>query len=498
MGELFIVDGAINKIVSYADSSTHSIPTSAHVPTTAHDRPIDHIVDCTDLCLAPGFIDVHTHDDALMLKALEFSCAIHPKLSQGITTVITGNCGVSLAPLVHADPPAPLDILGSEQYRFAHFSDYLAALEEQQPICNVGCLIGHTTLRVASGMDLASEASPIAQEWMADQVSRALEQGALGVSTGVFYPPARAASTAEMIAICKPLAQYNAPVTMHLRDEADQLHDAMQEAFEVGRQAGCNVVLSHHKIIGSHNAGTSATSLKMIELAAQNQNVCLDCYPYDASSTMLLPERVAVSKEILITWSKSDPTAAGRSLFTMAKERGIDAQTLAHQLQPAGAVYFAMDEADVQRILSHPLTMIGSDGIAHGPAPHPRLWGSFPRVLGRYSRDLKLFPLETAIHKMTGLSATRFGLDQHEAPHRQRGQLRQGWAADLVLFNAQTVADQATFAQPTLPSIGIERVYINGQLAALAGQTIAAHAGQVLRNARYYQQRLNPTEDICL
>jgi N-acyl-D-amino-acid deacylase len=479
-GELLITKGLITAISRYPDTIATSLLTVDAID----------ILDCEGLCLAPGFIDVHTHDDALMLQG-NAAASIHPKLSQGVTTVITGNCGISLAPLIHTNPPAPLDILGQDEYQHASFDHYLAALEMQRPICNVGCLVGHTTLRVASGIDLQSEAPAAAQQWMAQQVTLALQQGALGLSTGVFYPPARAATTAELIAVCKPLAAFNAPVTMHLRDEADRLHEAMQEAFSVGQQAQCSVILSHHKVIGSHNAGTSRASLKSIEQAAQQQNVCLDCYPYDASSTMLLPERVAVSREILVTWSKADPSAAGQSLFTLAKQRGIDPQLLAQQLQPAGAVYFAMDESDVQRILSHPLTMIGSDGIAHGPAPHPRLWGSFPRVLGRYSRELKLFPLETAVHKMTGLSASRFGLDQQQSSaqnHRPaRGRLQTQWAADLVLFDAATVADQATFAEPTLPSIGIHRVYVNGQLAALQGQTIAANAGHVLRNARYYQ-----------
>jgi N-acyl-D-amino-acid deacylase len=447
-----------------------------------------HVIPCNGLTLAPGFIDVHTHDDALMLQAPETSNNLlgeHPKLSQGITTVITGNCGVSLAPLIHPNPPAPLDILGKEPYKFNTFEAYFNALEAHRPICNVASLVGHTTLRVASGIDLSKEADFSARAWMASQVESALKSGALGLSTGVFYPPARAATTAELIEVCKPLASYNAPVTMHLRNEADDLEGAMTEAFAVGREAGCSVVLSHHKVIGAHNAGKSIASLALLSEIAKTQSVCVDCYPYDASSTMLIPERIAMSRDILITWSGADPSAAGRSLNELAKERNTTPEVLAQQLLPAGAVYFAMDEGDVQRILSHPLTMIGSDGIAHDRAPHPRLWGSFPRVIGRYSRDLKLFSLETAIYKMTGLSAKRFGLDCATAHRAARGQIQEGWAADLVLFDAEKITDNATFANPTQAPSGIERVYVNGQLAAKNGQTLNAHAGQVLRNERY-------------
>jgi N-acyl-D-amino-acid deacylase len=212
-------------------------------------------------------------------------------------------------------------------------------------------------------------------------------------------------------------------------------------------------------------------------------SVCMDCYPYDASSTMLLPERVASSRDVRITWSRAQPQAAGRSLMELAAERGMNPVDLAKQLMPAGAVYFAMDEQDVSRILAHPLTLVGSDGLAHDESPHPRLWGSFPRVLGRYSREQGLFSLETAIHKMTGLSARRFGLDRASKTQRARGQIAAGFSADLVLLNPTTVNDRATYDAPTLPSIGIERVYVNGRLAALNGQTVDGHAGRVLRRS---------------
>lgn len=440
------------------------------------------VVDAEGLALAPGFIDVHTHDDALLLQP-HIQGQVHPKISQGITTVITGNCGVSLAPLKADDVPAPLDILGASAYQFASFSDYLVALQASSPICNAVSLVGHTTLRVKHMADTSREANSQECQAMVRDVRDALQAGAWGMSTGVYYPPARAATTQELIAVAKPLGELQAPITMHLRDEADRIDDALREAFAVSQAVGCPLVLSHHKLIGRGNHGRSEQTLSMVDEAARHISVCMDCYPYDASSTMLMPERVASSRDVRITWSRSQPQAAGRSLMELAAERGVQPSDLARELMPAGAVYFAMDEVDVSRILAHPLTMIGSDGLAHDESPHPRLWGSFPRVLGRYSRDQKLFSLEMAIHKMTGLSARRFGLDRATVKHRPRGQIAAGYAADLVLFNPVTVQDQATYASPTLPSVGIERVYVNGQLASLRNQTINARAGCVLKRS---------------
>jgi N-acyl-D-amino-acid deacylase len=425
--------------------------------------------------VAPGFIDVHTHDDRLLLDAPQ---GAHPKLSQGVTTVITGNCGVSLAPLCSpVAPPAPLDLLGSDAWRFERFGDYLDALEQARPALNAACLVGHSTLRVRHMARLDRVADSDEARRMAEDLADALASGAIGLSTGLYYPPARAASAQEVIAVGAALAGARGIVTMHIRDEGDAIDDALREALQIGRALGVDTVLSHHKLVGKANHGRSVQTLAAIEKAAETQQVCFDCYPYNASSTMLLPGRVAQSDDVRVTWSKADASAAGRSLFDLARERPRSPEQLAADLQPAGAIYFAMSEDDVSRILGHPMAMVGSDGLAHDVSPHPRLWGTFARVLGHYVRERKLFSLETAVHKMTGLSARRFGL-------RERGLLTPGHHADIVVFDAQRVADRATFDHPTEASAGIDAVFVNGRLACRDGRTTDAHAGRVLRHGR--------------
>lgn len=430
-----------------------------------------HRFDASGRIVAPGFIDVHTHDDRLLLDTVD---GPHPKLSQGVTTVVTGNCGISLAPLTMTHPPSPLDLLGDDAWRFARFGEYLDALEDARPALNAACLVGHTTLRARHMTRLDRLASADETRAMARDLEDALTAGAIGMSTGLYYPPARAASAQEVIDVGRPLSAAGAIVTMHIRDEGDAIDEALREALHIGRELDIDTILSHHKIVGRHNHGRSAETLAMLEGASAQQAVCIDCYPYNASSTMLLPARVKQSDEVLVTWSKTDPTAAGKSLFALARERDIDPEALAAQLQPAGAVYFAMSEDDVSRILAHPMSMVGSDGLAHDVQPHPRLWGTFPRVLGHYARERRLFSLETAVHKMTGLSARRFGLTG-------RGTIATGHCADLVVFDEHRVADRATFAQPTLVATGIDAVFVNGQLAAQDGQPVNVHAGQVIR-----------------
>lgn len=422
--------------------------------------------------VAPGFIDTHTHDDLLLMQPPD---GPHPKLTQGVTTAITGNCGISLAPLLSdRQQPAPLDVLGNRHWRYARFGEYLDTLEAAGPALNAACLVGHTTLRAKHVPDLQRAATAAESARMAEDLDDALAAGAIGLSTGLYYPPARAATADEVIATGAALRAHDGIVAMHIRDEGDAITEALREALHIGRALGVETVLSHHKLVGRANHGRSAETLALIDDAAQAQPVCLDCYPYAASSTMLLPQRMAQSRDVIVTWSHAQPGAAGRSVFTMATEAGITPEAMAERLQPAGAIYFAMSEQDVDRILAHPLAMVGSDGLAHDERPHPRLWGTFPRVLGHYVRERRLLSLEQAVHKMTGLPARRFRLPG-------RGRIAPGCAADLVVFDPQRVADRASFEQPTQPSTGIDAVYVNGLLACRHGETVNAHAGRVLR-----------------
>jgi N-acyl-D-amino-acid deacylase len=428
-------------------------------------------VDASGRVTAPGFIDVHTHDDQLLLEG---GSAPHPKVLQGVTTVVTGNCGVSLAPLVTERAPPPLDVLGPGVYRFDSFGAYLDELEDARPIVNAACLVGHSTLRAGHMAALDRTATHDETAAMRRTLARALAEGAWGLSTGLYYPTACAATAQEVIELAAPLSDCGGLLTMHIRDEGDRIDDALREAFAIGRALKVPLVLSHHKLVGKRNHGRSAQTLALIDEAAREQSVCLDCYPYDASSTMLLPSRVNQSRDVMITWSGAQPDAAGRSLFELARERNEEPEQTARALAPAGAIYFAMSEEDVGRILRHPLSMIGSDGLAHDAHPHPRLWGTFPRVLGRYVRQQKLLTLEAAVHKMTGLAAARFGL------HR-RGRIAPGCHADLVTFDAATVLDRATYQEPHAPPDGVMAVYVNGEMACEDGRMTGIRAGHVLR-----------------
>lgn len=429
-------------------------------------------IDAAGRALAPGFIDVHTHDD----RALLVNPLLPNKISQGVTTVITGNCGISLAPLaLEGRPPPPLDLLSGEGGDFfADFAAYLAALEQDPPALNAVCQVGHSSLRVGvmERLDRAATVQEINR--MRAQLEQALEAGAIGLSTGLFYAPAAAAPTEEIIELTRTLRAFGALHTTHLRDEGDQIMPALEESFAIGRAAGVPVVISHHKCAGKQNHGRSRETLALIDRTRLEQPLGLDAYPYTASSTLLDLERSMGATKVVVTWSQPHPDVAGRELAAIAAEWGLSEAATAERLQPAGAIYFSMDEADVRRILAYPHTMIGSDGLPHDTHPHPRLWGTFPRVLGHYAREVGLFSLEEAVRRMTELPAAQFGL-------AGRGVLRINAYADLVLFDPETILDRATFDQPQQPAAGIEQVWVNGRPVWRDGAVTGARPGRVLR-----------------
>ena len=327
--------------------------------------------------LAPGFIDAHTHDDRAMLS----DGAMAPKVSQGVTTVIGGNCGISLAPRPPRVVP-PLDLLDGDGgwFRYERYGDYLQALREHPAATNCAMLLGHITLRVAAVPDLEREAAPAEIAVMRARVEEALEAGAIGVSTGLAYAPSRAASTQEVIEVCRPLRAHGGIFTTHLRDEGDTVMDCLEETFHIGRELGVPVVISHHKVVGQANHGRSVQTLARIAEQMKTQPVCLDCYPYNASSTILEQALVDGAARVIVTWSKAHPRFSGRDLDEVARELGCPVEEAVRRLQPAGAIYFRMHEDDVARILQFDETMVGSDGLPHDETPHPRLWGSFPRA----------------------------------------------------------------------------------------------------------------------
>jgi N-acyl-D-amino-acid deacylase len=423
-------------------------------------------IDASGKVAAPGFIDAHTHDDRLMLSAPDMAA----KVSQGVTTVVAGNCGISLAPApnaMRAPVTPPLDIVDAEGgwFRFRTFAEYVQALRAAPAATNCALLVGHTLLRLQTMGDVERAASAWEVQSMRNLVDEALAAGAIGVSTGLYYEPACAAPTEEVIEVCRPLTARQGLYVTHMRDEGERVRDSLEETFRIGRELGVPVVISHHKVAGRPNHGRSRETLPLIAERMKGQPIGLDCYPYCASSTMLSESRVAVASKTLVTWSKPHPEVAGMDL--------ADIRIPLQELLPAGAIYFSMDEADVQKILAFEQTMIGSDGLPHDVAPHPRLWATFPRVLGHYARGLKLFPLETAVYKMTGLTARTFGL-------ADRGVLQPGMAADITLFDPGQVDERATFARPIQPAKGIEAVVVNGEVVWRDGKPTGARPGRVL------------------
>ena len=432
-------------------------------------------IDARGLVLAPGFIDVHTHDDISVIRDPEMIA----KLSQGVTTVIVGNCGISASPVeLTGELPDPMNLLGPpEAFRYPTFSSYVAAVNSARPAVNVGVLVGHTALR-NNHMDRLDRAATVAEvDLMRAQLSEALAGGALGLSSGLAYLSANAATTEEVVSLAEPLAASGAVYTTHMRSETEAILNAMHEAFEIGRLSHVPVIVSHLKCAGIANWGRSEEVLGYFDQVRRNQQIGCDCYPYAAGSSTLDLRQVDERVTIAITWSTPHPEMAGRTLKEIADLWSMTQLDAARRLQPAGAIYHSILEADMRRILAHPATMIGSDGLPNDPRPHPRLWGTFPRVLGRYSRDQQLIRLPEAVRKMTAMPAQRFGL-------AGRGLICEGYSADLVLFDPGTIIDTATFADPVRAAKGIAGVWVNGVLSYSAEGPTTNRAGHFVARGK--------------
>ena len=436
--------------------------------------------------LAPGFVDVHAHDDAALLQTPD----LHFKLLQGVTSVVIGNCGFSLAPVLAggAEPPGNASLFPGFSERFADLDAYARAFAGARPALNAVSLVGHNAIR-ASVMGL-DERAPTADEirGMRAQVQRALEQGAAGVSTGLIYRPGRVATAEEIIEVARPLAQFAAIYATHMRSEGDRLLESVEETLSIAQAIGCPAQISHHKAGGRRNWGKVAVSLARIDAAnASGADVTLDAYPYIAGSGPMI-EYFDLNKvdrglaEIMqVASCPGCPAYDGRRLTEIAASEGRDiAELVTRILSLPGAertvvITFMMDEADVETNLRHPRVMVGSDGLPNPEGrPHPRLYGTFPRVLGEYGRARGLFPLEAAVAKLSSLPCHRFGL-------QRRGRIAEGFFADLLLFEPERVSDRATYADPKQTPAGIDLVVVNGSIAAEGGSVTDLRAGRFLR-----------------
>jgi N-acyl-D-aspartate/D-glutamate deacylase len=445
-------------------------------------------IDGRGAVLAPGFVDTHAHDDGAFLRhpGMEF------KLAQGVTTVVSGNCGFSAIPGdPSADAGAGVGILAGLEHGFADLAGYFGEVMRRAPALNNLMLVGHNTVRaLAMGME---RRAPTAVELatMRDHVERAMEQGACGFSTGLIYRPGRFSATEEVVALAQRAAAHGGLYATHLRNESDRLLGAVEEALRIGRESGAHVHISHHKSAGRANWGKVRESLARVDRAlAAGERVTLDVYPYTAGSGRMIeyfdprsPSR-ELAEVIRIASCPAFREFEGRMLGEIAAERGIDVTDAVKLVleAPRGdrtlCIHFTIDEADVETNLAHADMMVGSDGIPDlRGMPHPRLFGTFPRVLARYVRERGILSLEEAVRRMTSLPAHVFGLVD-------RGLVREGAWADLVLFDPATIVDVASYDDPKREPRGISLVVVNGEVAYESGTHTRVGSGKMLRYRR--------------
>jgi N-acyl-D-amino-acid deacylase len=446
------------------------------------------IIDASGLAVSPGFIDVHSHDDVALINVpgMDF------KAAQGVTTVICGNCGAGCAPanerLQQFYRRGVEGILGPvEEFRWRSLGEFYQTVAGANPSVNAAFLVPHGALRVAA---MGWENRPPTDgelETMKELLAEGMTAGAVGMSTGLIYAPGAYARTDELIALAKVVAQHGGIYASHIRNESEGVLDAVREAIRIGEEAETGVQISHFKASGQHAWGLTERSLPLVDEArARGLDVTIDVYPYTAASTALaaiaprgrLTERME-PHEVMVAAVKHQHQYEGKRLDEIALMMDLPVEDATSRLlreeeNSPVAVMFIMDEPDVRRVLAHHTCMIGSDGIPSPTGkPHPRLYGTFPRVLGRYVRDERLISLEEAVRRMTSLPAAKFRL-------ADRGEVREGAWADLVVFDPETIADTATYEEPRQYPRGISTVIVNGQVVVEGGRPQSRPAGRVL------------------
>ncbi|MEW6524991.1 MAG: D-aminoacylase [Bacillota bacterium] len=469
-------------------------------------------VDCTGLVISPGFIDIHNHSDWSLFDRPDAANYI----TQGVTTLLVGNCGVSPAPAAPAWDQRTL-------VPAATFAEYLDALDALPKAVNVGALIGHGQVRKAvmglEGREAASEEL----EAMKAHVREAMESGAFGLSTGLIYAPGIYAGLGEILELAGVVGGYGGLYATHVRNESDLVVEAVLEAVQVGRATGCRVQVGHHKVSGKRNWGLVRATLDLMERArVTGVEVTCDVYPCTASATDLYTffpawarkagkagflqllgdpaARERMRKELLrpspdwenilldadfdgvmVSRSQVFPWYQGKTLAQLAQEHGKEPMDCLLELVASDpdtdVVAGGMSEADVRYVLQHRLSMICSDGAVvelGAGCPHPRSYRAFVRALATYARDEGVLSLETAVHKMTGLPAWKLGLDD-------RGMLRPGARADLAVFDLWELGYDSDYADPHHYCRGMVHVLVNGEFALRDGRQTGAKAGNTLR-----------------
>jgi dihydroorotase/N-acyl-D-amino-acid deacylase len=490
------------------------------------DGPAARTIQAEGLVLAPGFIDLHCHFDAYHLE----QPAGEIKIRQGVTLEVVGNCGASLAPLAPERVQMGVDYCLSGPGRFTRgvdwrsYGQYAAKVEAGRPILNVAGLVGHGSLRVAVMGFADRPATPAELTAMAGLLDDSLAAGAAGMSTGLYYAPGLFATTEEVIALAKVVAKRGGYYASHIRNEAEGLLDALDEALAIGRGAGVPVHVSHLKAAGTRNWGKAEAAVAKLEAARrEGVDVTCDVYPYHFSSTSLqavippwaleggapslvgrLQEPASRAKiigqikdglpgweniyhnagweKILISSVNSAANARvqGQSVAQAAAAAGADPFEWAMDLLVAerGAVSIiagSMHEENVARFLTLPFAMIGSDGAPRSGKPHPRVYGTFPRVIRRFVRELKSLTLPEAVRKMTSMSAARLGLSD-------RGRIEVGLQGDVVLFDPETFGDTATFTDPCQHPVGLAAVAVAGRLVVDGERTTGERPGRFQRH----------------